>query len=85
MKANFEIDCTPEEARAFFGLPDVQPMQAAVMAEMERRMLVEMDRFSPESLLRSWMSLIPQNSEQMQGAFMRMFQQGFGGSKPKSK
>ena len=85
MKVTANIDCTPEEARTFLGLPDVQPMQAAVMAEMERRMLAEMDRFSPESLLKSWMSLVPQNSEQMQGAFMRMFQQGSGGSKPKSK
>ena len=85
MKVTVEIDCTPEEARQFMGLPDLQPMQVAVMAEMEKRVLAEMDRFSPESLLRSWMSLIPQNSEQMQGAFMRMFQQGSGGSKPKSK
>jgi hypothetical protein len=85
MKVTVEIGCTPEEARQFMGLPDLQPMQAAVMAEMEKRVLAEMDRFSPESLLRSWMSLIPQNSEQMQGAFMRMFQQGSGGSKPKSK
>ena len=27
MKVNVEIDCTPEEARAFFGLPDVAPLQ----------------------------------------------------------
>ena len=85
MKVTIAADCTPEEARQFMGLPDVKPMQAAVMAEMEKRVLAEMDRFSPESLLRSWMSLIPQNSEQMQGAFMRMFQRGFGGSKPKSE
>ena len=26
MKINVEIDCTPQEARQFFGLPDVQPM-----------------------------------------------------------
>jgi hypothetical protein len=63
MKVNVEIDCTPEEARVFFGLPDVQPMQAAVMAEMERRMLAEMDRFSPEALMKSWMSLAPQGAE----------------------
>ena len=30
MKVNVEIDCTPIEARQFFGLPDVQPMQTAV-------------------------------------------------------
>ena len=74
MKVTANIDCTPEEARTFLGLPDVQPMQAAVMAEMERRMLAEMDRFSPEALMKSWMSLVPQSPEQFQDAFMRMFQ-----------
>ncbi|GJE45391.1 DUF6489 family protein [Methylobacterium soli] len=85
MKVTVEIECTPEEARQFMGLPDLQPMQAAVMAEMEKRVLAEMDRFSPEPLLRSWMSLVPQNSEQMQGAFLKLFQQSFTGSKSKSK
>ena len=85
MKLTVETDCTPEEVRQFMGLPDLQPMQAAVMAEMEKRVLAEMDRFSPESLLKSWMSLVPQNSEQMQGAFMKLFQQSFTGSKSNSK
>jgi len=31
MKVTIDIDCTPAEARAFFGLPDVQPLQTAVM------------------------------------------------------
>jgi hypothetical protein len=31
------------------------------MAEMEKRMLSEMDRFSPETVMKSWMSLVPQN------------------------
>lgn len=85
MKVTVEVDCTPEEARQFMGLPDVQPMQAAVMAEMEKRVLDEMDRFSPEALLKSWMSLIPQSPEQMQGAFMKMFQQGSPTSKSRAK
>jgi Family of unknown function (DUF6489) len=85
MKANIEIDCTPEEARAFFGLPDVQPMQAKVMAEVERRMLAEMDRFSPEALMKSWMSLVPQSPEQFQEALTRMFQQGFSGGAKASR
>src|SRR4051812_46155355 len=85
MKVTVNIDCTPEEARTFLGLPDLQPMQAAVMAEVERRMLAEMDRFSPEAIMKSWLSLVPQNSEQMQEAFTRMFQQGLGGGKPPTK
>jgi hypothetical protein len=45
-------------------------------------MLAEMDRFSPEARMKSWMSLVPQSPEQFQDAFTRMFQQGFGsGSK----
>ena len=35
MKVKFDIECTPQEARAFFGLPDVEPMQAAMMKELE--------------------------------------------------
>jgi Family of unknown function (DUF6489) len=37
MKVNVEIDCTPLEARQFIGLPDVQPMQTAVMDELQKR------------------------------------------------
>lgn len=85
MKVTVEVDCTPEEARQFMGLPDVQPMQAAVMAEMEKRVLNEMDRFSPEALLKSWMTLTPYSPEQMQAAFMKMFQPGSTTSKPKAK
>ncbi len=54
MKVTVNIDCTPLEARQFFGLPDVQPMQAAILAEMERRMLADMGKFSPENMMQMW-------------------------------
>ena len=56
MKVTIDIDCTPEEARRFFGLPDVQPMQKAIMEEMEKRTLAEMEKFTPENLLSTWFS-----------------------------
>ena len=34
MKVNVEVTCTPEEARAFFGMPDIKPMQDRIMGEM---------------------------------------------------
>ncbi|GJE00038.1 DUF6489 family protein [Methylobacterium isbiliense] len=80
MKFRVEVDCTPLEARQFVGLPNLEPMQAAVMAELERRMLADIERFSPDAMLRSWFSLFPQNAEQMQSMFLNMFQQGFGGT-----
>ena len=35
--------------RAFLGLPDVEPIQAAVMERLQERMVSEIDRFSPEA------------------------------------
>jgi hypothetical protein len=37
MKVNIEIDCTPLEARQFIGLPDLAPMQTAVMTSCSSR------------------------------------------------
>lgn len=78
MKIHFDIDCTPEEARAFFGLPDVTPMQDAVMKEMQERVMNAMKGTDPETLLKNWM---PGGAglEQMQKMFWQGFgQQGFG-------
>ena len=36
MKVTFNIDCTPEEARAFLGLPDIAPLQERMMDELEQ-------------------------------------------------
>jgi len=49
MKVHIEIDCTPEEARTFLGLPDVQPVQAAVMKELEQRLMSGMQAMDPET------------------------------------
>ena len=76
MKVKIEIDCTPDEARQFFGLPDVKPLQAAIMAKMEAQMLEAADRFSPDSMLRTWMSLAPQGVESFREAFERFFKPG---------
>ena len=63
MKATIHIECTPAEARACFGWPDVQPMQAAMMEQVQERMLSEMDRFSPEALVNQWLATLPQQVE----------------------
>ena len=76
MKVTIEIDCTPGEARQFFGLPDVKPMQAALMAKMEAQMLEAADRFSPDAMLRTWMSLGPQGIDTLRETFERFFKPG---------
>ena len=35
MKFTVNVDCTPEEARRFFGLPDVDQMNEAVQENMK--------------------------------------------------
>jgi hypothetical protein len=66
MKLNIDIDCTPQEARAFFGLPDLAPVQEAVMQQLKERMLQGLGAMEPEALLKAWMPLGVQGMEQMQ-------------------
>jgi len=73
MKVTIEIDCTPDEARQFMGLPDVKPMQAAVMGRIESQMTEAVERFSPDAMLRSWMSLMPQTPDQFKDVVGRFF------------
>ncbi|WP_416898908.1 MAG: DUF6489 family protein [Minwuia sp.] len=68
MKVTIDIDCTPEEARTFFGLPDVQPMQKRLMAELEERMHQNIQDLEPEALINKWLPLGLQGMEQMQKA-----------------
>ena len=55
MKVKFDIECTPEEARAFFGLPDVGPMQEALMKEMETQLAENIRSLDPETMLKTWL------------------------------
>jgi hypothetical protein len=69
MKVNVEIDCTPEEARAFFGLPDVAPMQGRLMKEVEERALAAMRAMEPETMIKTWLPASIQGFENMQKMF----------------
>ena len=51
MKVNVEVTCTPEEARAFFGLPDLKPMQDRIMGEIEERLKTSLNSMNPEGLV----------------------------------
>jgi hypothetical protein len=39
MKVSIDIDCTPDEARAFFGLPNVEILNKAIIDEVQARMM----------------------------------------------
>ena len=55
MKVKIDIDCTPEEARAFFGLPDLQPLQREMMSQMQERMRAAMSAMDFDAMMKAWM------------------------------
>jgi len=75
MKVTIEIECTPVEARQFVGLPDVQPMQTAVLAEIEKRVMAEAAKFSPDGFLRAWFAEGQQSAERLGDMFRGLFAQ----------
>ena len=64
MKVNVEIDCTPAEARAFFGLPDVTGLNEHMVEEMKKRLDANLAMAAPEELMKNWMNFGGQASEQ---------------------
>ena len=66
MKVNVEVTCTPEEARAFFGLPDIKPMQDRIMGEIEERLKSSLNSMNPEQVFKTWLPASMQGVEQMQ-------------------
>ena len=70
MKVTMNVDCTPEEARAFLGLPDVKPMQEHLMRELKERMAANIRAMEPEAMLRTWLPATLKGFEQMQEIFM---------------
>lgn len=55
MKVHIEMDMTPEEARAFLGLPDLAPLQQKMLDEMRARMRAAFDKGDAKSLMQAWM------------------------------
>jgi hypothetical protein len=64
MKVNVEVECTPAEARAFLGLPDVTPLNDAMVAEMQKRMEANVAAMQPEELMKTWTSFGLQAQDQ---------------------
>ncbi|MCA0436154.1 MAG: DUF6489 family protein [Actinobacteria bacterium] len=69
MKISLDIDCTPKELRTFMGLPDLEPMQQAVLTEMQRRMISAMDLMSPTAIMKEWLTPMGAAQQALFGAF----------------
>lgn len=76
MKVRIEMDMTPEEARAFLGLPDVAPLQQQMMEEMRGRMRAAFDAGDPEAMMKAWTPFLGGNAPAGAEAFQK-FQKFF--------
>ena len=79
MKVTVNVECSPEEARAFLGLPDVAPMQQALMKELEDRLRSNIQAMTPDAMLKTWLPTSMQNVEQAQKVFWGQIQQTMNG------
>ena len=85
MIVNVELDCTPEEARRFLGLPDLEPMQQAILKDVQDRLQKNIARVDPESLFKTWFSLAPQGMDQLQKMFGNLATMATGGRRAPGK
>ncbi|HTT08190.1 MAG TPA: hypothetical protein VMH34_05305 [Gammaproteobacteria bacterium] len=72
MKIKLDINATPKELRAFFGMPDFEPLQKEWLVYLREKMKQGMENFDPAALLSN-----PAGSfkmfEEMQKAFWQQY------------
>ncbi len=66
MKIKVEVDLTPIEARRLLGLPDVEPLQEAMMNGLMEQMQSARGMLDPEAIIRMWGPMGAQGLEQLQ-------------------
>lgn len=82
MKIKLDIDCTPEELRGFFGLPDVRPMQEQLLKDVAERMRAGVKALDPEAMLKALLPAGMQGFEKLQEMFLGQMAGGPGKKQP---
>src|SRR3546814_13685476 len=58
MKVHFDIECTPEEARTFLGLPDLKPVHDIYVDRMQALIRDGLTGTDFERVMKSWSPLL---------------------------
>ena len=72
MKITLDVDCTPEEARTFLGLPDLSGVNRTIADELERRTKDNLDTLADPQAF--WDRAVTSGVSGME-AFGKMFAQ----------
>jgi hypothetical protein len=70
MKIKLDIDCTPDEVREFFGLPQIKPLQEELLKEVRERLAANIKAMDPEAMLKTWLPATLKGFEQLQEMFL---------------
>ncbi len=70
MKITVDVECTPEEARTFLGLPDVRPMQEQLLKELQERLSKNIAAMDPAVMIEQWLPATMKGFEQLQEMFL---------------
>jgi hypothetical protein len=81
MKVKLDIDCTAEEARRFLGLPEVQPLQEALLKEVQERISAAIKAMDAKAMIETWLPATVKGFEQLQQMFMAQMAGGAGRKK----
>ena len=71
MNIKLDVDCTPDELREFFGLPQLKPVQEELLKEVQERLRANIKSMDPEAMLKTWLPVTLQGFEQLQEMFLR--------------
>lgn len=83
MKMTIEVDCTPQEARSFLGLPDVSALNDKLVEEMQTRMSANMAALAPEELMKNWTAFGAGAQDQFRKLMTSVVDMGMGATRPK--
>ena len=78
MNISMNIDCTPEEARRFMGLPDMQPIHDLYLDKMKEAMTDGINPETMEKMFRAWAPM----GEVGMNAWRQVLEQMTGSGRP---
>jgi hypothetical protein len=77
MKVTVDVDCTPEEARRFLGLPDLSPVHQVYVEKMQRLVSEGVTPDMVGDMMKRWGPM----SEAGMNMWRQMFDQSGGGKR----
>ncbi len=73
MKIHFDVDLTPSEFRAVFGLPNLEPLNEEVTEKLREKMLASIENYDPLNFLAPYLSENMRTMEEFQRAMWEAF------------